>query len=102
MITENICYDIDNIGNVGDEDVEVCQYLRPDGRKRKMAAPLGKEYKEKVKGLVIAAEELMNGSIVIYIRHGDQPEEDEQCRVFQNDSSINDGFKEFIDDFVTT
>jgi hypothetical protein len=99
----NMNYDIDNIEVIKDDDVEVCQYLRPDGRKRKMTAPLGKEYHEKAKGLVISAEELMNGLIVIYIRREGQDPEDEQSRILTNDhAGVIDGFKAFIDEFIAT
>ena len=100
----NMNYDIDNIEVIKDDDVvEVCQYLRPDGRKRKMAAPLGKEYHEKAKGLVISAEKLMTGLIVIYIRREGQDPEDEQSRILSNDrAGVIDGFKAFIDEFIAT
>ena len=100
---DSIQYDEDDIGDIGDDCVEVCQYLRPNGRKRRNAARLGKEYHEKVKGLFITAEELMNGLIVIYIRREDQDEEDEKSCILQNGPGPNgviEGFKRFIDEFV--
>lgn len=99
IIMENIRYDIDNI-IVGDEEVEICQYLRPDGRKRRIAAPLGKEYKEKVKDLIISAEVLPTGLIAVYLRHKDQDEEEEKIDLLKNDDTINDEMKKFIDKFL--
>lgn len=69
-------YDIDNIaGEIGKDEVEVIQFMRPDGRRRRMIAPVGEEAAKKADSLILSAEQLMNGQIVLYARKiGEMPE----------------------------
>jgi hypothetical protein len=82
------------------EDVEVIQYLRPDGKKRIMYAPIGEQYVQKSKNMVCSAEELPNGTIVIYVRWDYGPEEKELIEFATNgpgDNSPNEVLKSMID-----
>lgn len=92
-------YDIDNVGEIRDDEVEVCQYLFPEKQRRKTAAPLGKEYHEKAKNLIIDAN-VSGNQVVILIRHEKQPPEKVVARTFENQQDLIDGFRNFIDDFL--
>jgi len=68
------------------DDVEVIQYLRPNGVRRRMFAPVGIEYVKKAKDMVLSAEDLKNGEVAIYGRMKDQSEDDEIVRIAINGS----------------
>jgi hypothetical protein len=83
-----------------ENDVMVTQYLRPNGEKRIMYAPIGKEYVKKSQNMICSAEELRIGQIVIYVRWADQPEEEELLEFATNgpgDNSPNEMLKKMID-----
>ena len=83
-----------------EDDVMVTQYLRPNGKTRIMYAPIGKEYVEKSKNMVCSAEELPNGTIVIYVRWDYQTDEEELLEFATNgpgDNSPNEKLKGMID-----
>jgi len=66
------------------DEVMVTQYLRPDGRKREMLAPVGENYVEKAKGMVLSAEVLPYGKVALYARLKTDPEEEELIDFAQN------------------
>jgi hypothetical protein len=83
-----------------ENDVPVTQYLRPDGRKRTLYAPLGKEYVTKAKNMACSAEELRTGQLVLYVRWDYQDDEDELVEFATNepgDDSPNIVLKGMID-----
>ena len=49
-------------------EVEITQFLRPDGRRRRMLAEVGEELAAKAKNLIISTEELGTGKVAIYVR----------------------------------
>ena len=69
-------YDVDLLPNDNgrEDELEVIQYLRPDGRRRRMLAPVGVEYVKKAKNLIITAEWL-GGTINICGRRKGESEE---------------------------
>lgn len=77
-------YDIDNIKELALGEVEVIQYLRPDGKRRRMAVPLGEDYVEKAKDLILSAEELTTGAIALYARKKAWPTERESIELAKN------------------
>ena len=83
-----------------ENDVEVTQYLRPNGRKRIVYAPIGKDYVEKSKNMVCSAEQLNTGQIVMYIRWDYQEDENELIEFATNapgNNSPNEVLKGLID-----
>lgn len=66
------------------DDIEVTQYLRPDGRKRTVYAPVGEEYAKKAENMILSAEELTTGMIVVYARWAGEPEENEYFELASN------------------
>ena len=77
-------YDIDNIKELALGEVEVIQYLRPDGKRRRMAVPLGEDYVEKAKDLILSAEELRTGEIALYARRKSRSTEHEFIELAEN------------------
>lgn len=69
-----------------DNEVEVTQYLRPDGKTRKMYAPVGDKIAKMAedKDLIISTEILTTGLIALYVRRKNKPEEDERLELANN------------------
>jgi len=65
-------------------EVELTQYLRPNGRKRIVFAPVGKRFVKMAKDLVLSCEELTTGEIAIYARRHGEDEEDEALLLAEN------------------
>jgi len=82
-------FDIDNLGDLVEGEVEIIQYIRPNGRRMRIAAMIGKENVLKAKDLVISTEELRTGSVAIYVRHVDESEEDEDVQLAYNGPGKN-------------
>lgn len=82
-------YDIDNFGDLQPAEVEVIQFLRPDGRRRRMAAAVGEEYAAMAKDLILSAEELTTGDVAIYARKIGEPEEKEITEIAINGPGTN-------------
>lgn len=82
-------FDIDNFGDLQPGEVEVIQFLRPDGRRRRMAAMVGEEYSLMAVDLVLSAEELTTGRVAIYARKIDEPEENETTEIAENGPGEN-------------
>jgi hypothetical protein len=65
-------YEVDNISReAGEDEAEVIQYLKPDGRRRRMLAPVGDDHARLAKrlGMILSAESLGDGeSVVLYGR----------------------------------
>ena len=70
---------------VRDDEVAVVQYLRPDGRKRVVFAPVGIGYVSKAEGMVLSAEVLTTGFVAMYGRYENEPEEAELIELSPND-----------------
>lgn len=76
LAKDGLMYDIDNIaGELSENEVEVIQFLRPSGKRRRMVAPVGKEAAEKAKSLILSAEMLMGGTLALYARKVGESEE---------------------------
>lgn len=60
------------------DEVELTQYLRPDGRKRKVFASVGEDIVNMSKGLILSCEELTTGQVAIYCRREGESEESER------------------------
>ena len=101
---DGIPFDIDKIGDsIKEDEIEIIQYLRPDGKRRRMAAPIGKENVLKAKDLIISTEELTSGEIAIYVRRTGEPEEDEKMELAENgpgENSPNDVLIRMINAFA--
>ena len=86
-------FDIDGMGDLGEHEIEVIQFLRPGGARRRMASPVGKKYVEKAKDMIISAEELTTGEIAIYVRLKDESEEKEIMELAENGPGDNEPTK---------
>lgn len=67
-----------------ENDVQVTQYLRPNGAKRIVYAPLGEQYAKKAKNMVCSAEQLRSGQIAVYVRWDYQEPEEERIEFAEN------------------
>ena len=98
-------FDVDNITeDAGLGDVEIIQFLRPNGRWRRMLAEVGKELAEKATGLIISCEELGTGEVAIYVRRKDESKESEHLELAENGpgkNSPNEVLKRMIKKYGT-
>jgi len=77
-------FDVDNFGELRKGEVEVIQFLRPNGKRRRMGSPVGKEYVKKAKNMIISAEELTTREIVVYVRKKNEPKKKEISEIAVN------------------
>lgn len=83
-------FEIDNLDeDAGPGDVEIIQFLRPDGRRRRLLAEVGEELAAKARGLIISAEELGTGKVAIYVRRKDESKESEHLELAENGPGKN-------------
>jgi len=82
-------YDIDEVGSLASNEVEIIQYLRPSGKRRRMAAGLGIDWAKKAKDLIISAEELSTGKIALYVRKIGQQSKEEKMGIVDNGPGSN-------------
>jgi hypothetical protein len=78
-------FDIDNLGRpLYDNEVEIIQYLRPNGLRRRMTVPASNDILAKVTGMIIEAEELGDGNIAIWVRGKGEDEEHQLLDIATN------------------
>ena len=86
--------------NLKPNEVEIIQYLRPDGIRRRMIAVLNEDYAKRARNLVISAELLPGNMIAFYVSRADELDY-EETHVYPNDTSNpevgNEILKELID-----
>lgn len=83
-------FDVDNLPDNGNSDeVEIIQYLRPNGRRRRMLAQVGEEIAKLAQNLIITAEELSGMGVSITIRKQGEPEENELIDIANNGPGEN-------------
>jgi hypothetical protein len=69
-------FDIDEIGELKKGEIEVIQYVRPNGKRRRMACEVGEDLAKQAEGLVISAD-IKAGVVFFYVRKiGQEPEEE--------------------------
>jgi hypothetical protein len=74
------------------DEVTVIQYLRPFGKPSKVFAPVGEEYVAKAKGMILSAEVLRTGEVMVYARWADEAEEKEINELAVNKPSLLSDF----------
>ena len=83
-------YDIDNIhADKKPNEIEIIQYMRPTGERRKMIAEIDIETAKKADGLIISCEVLPTNEILIYARRKDQKTEQEKMNIAVNGPGAN-------------
>ncbi len=82
-------YHIVNLDKIGKNDVEIIQFLRPDGKRRKMSCDVPPEIKEMSKDMIISSEELTTGQVAIYARFKGEKEYDEMLVLATNGPGPN-------------
>lgn len=93
-MTKNVPYDIDhNKEPQKPYEVEIIQYLRPYGKRRRMFAPVGEEYVEKAEDMVLSCEELTTGEVAIYVRFADELVSAETMKLADNGPGKNEPTK---------
>lgn len=87
-------FDIDNLGReTFSNEVEIIQYLRPDGKRRRMTCPVKNDILAKATGMIIEAEELPGGRIAIWVRGNKESEEEQILDLADNGPGKNDPVK---------
>lgn len=82
-------FDVDNLGELDPDELEAIQYLRPDGRRRRMAFKTTNEIVGMAKNMVLSAEELGTGKVAVYCRFCDESDEDEEIGIADNEPGDN-------------
>jgi len=78
-------FDIDHLSaDVCEGEVEVIQYLRPEGKRRRMLADVGVEAAKMAEDMVLSAEELNTLRVALYARFIMEPEEKEINEIAEN------------------
>jgi len=77
-------FDVEYLHELRPYEVEIIQFLRPNGRRRRITAVVGLELAEKANNLIISAEELTTGEIAIYVRKIGEPEVNETMEIAIN------------------
>ena len=81
---------IDDLLPHTEDELPIVQYLRPNGQKRIMFAPVGKEYVKKAKGLELSAEWLPTEKIALYGKRKGELDENEIIELADNGPGEND------------
>ena len=81
------------LNTIGPDEVELTQYLRPNGRQRTVATKVGEEYAQRAEGMILSCEVLTTGMVAVYGRLEGESEEDEVLKLTLNGPS-HDGTKE--------
>jgi len=91
-------YDIDNLHGEPkrSDEVEIIQYMRPDGKRRRMLAPLDAYIAAKADNLIIECEELGNGKLSFTGRKVGEPVENEFCEICFNGPGPNGSIEGLI------
>jgi len=90
IASDGLAFDIDNFDeDAGPGEVEIIQFLRPSGRRRRMLADVGEDLAAKVKDLIISAEQLAAGKVAIYVRRKSAPVEAEHLELAENGPGEN-------------
>ena len=83
-------FDVDHVAEEKREDeVEVIQFLRPHGRRKRLLASVGEDLAKLAENMVISAEELQDGKVATYVRMKDEPEEKESMELADNGPGEN-------------
>ena len=77
-------FDIDILGDIETGDVEIIQFLRPNGKRRRMLCYVGEQIATMAENQVISVEELTTGEVAIHSRFTGQPEESEKMKLATN------------------
>ena len=86
-------FDVDKFGDLKPGEVEVIQFLRPNRKRRRMAAYVGKEMARKAEDLILSAEDLGTGKVALWARKIGQPEEMEKIEIADNGPGDNSPYK---------
>lgn len=73
----------------GENEVEVTQFIAPNGRKRLVFAEVGAEVKEMAKGMRLSSEVLGTGKVALYARWDGEKEEAESVEIADNGPGEN-------------
>ena len=78
-------FDVDTIGgDLAPDEVEIIQFLRPGGKRRRMAATVGADTVRRADDLIISAEELITGEVALYGRKIGEKKENEIVLLAEN------------------
>lgn len=72
-----------------DNEVEIIQFLRPDGERRYMLCEVPEDVAKLSRDMIISAEELRMGEIAIYAHYKDEDEENEIMELASNGPGEN-------------
>ena len=82
-------FDIEDALTLTDSEVEVIQFLIPSGKRRRMAALVGKDYVKKAENFILSAEILNTEQIALYAREVNELKEKDKIMIANNGSGVN-------------
>jgi len=82
-------FDIDILDELAEDEVEIIQFLRPNGKRRRMSCILNKELVKKTENMILSSEQLPTGKIAIYGRMVGQTDEKEYFQLADNGPGNN-------------
>ena len=80
-------FDVDNfdeLDELEEGEVEIIQFMRPNGKRRRMASNVGKDVAKLAENQILSAEELTTGEVAIYSRLIGEDEEQESMKLAEN------------------
>ena len=77
-------FDIDIVSELSKGEVEIIQYLSPNGKRRRMACFIGNELAKKAENLIISTEQTNPREVMIYLRKIGNKEENEVSQLANN------------------
>jgi len=83
-----------------DGEVEIIQYIRPNGLRKRLLADIDKEHADKAKNYRFSCEWMTGGLVMLYGRRHDQTDEDELTEMAENgpgNNTPNDALIRLID-----
>lgn len=86
---DGLPFDIDTVGELQNGEVEIIQFLRPDGQRRRMSAFVGEDIAKIAENQILSAEQLVTGEIAIYSRLVGEPDEKEIVEIAENGPGEN-------------
>ena len=82
-------------------EIELTQYLMPEGKKTKVYAPIGEDYVNRAESnkMVFSCEVLTTGQVAIYGKLEHQSDEDELVEIANNgpDNSPTEALRKLVD-----
>jgi len=90
VATDGKLFDVDYIaGEKKEDEVELIQFLRPHGKRKRMLATIGEDLAKLAEDMMISAEELKDGRVAVYVMMKGEHTESEIVEIADNGPGEN-------------